>query len=218
MRFLFDDGIVVVKVREGIVGMEVDDVSPKLQERLGTEGTLGLLALFETSRKEWTDDVTATAVERIERRIMEESAAARVNLGHTEAKLRTDIGDMGAKLRVEVAELGSALRVEIAELGSALRAEMAQHTATLRTEMAELGSTLRRDMADFARRDELAALRYEMRADNEAVRNDVAQLGTDLRREMSDLRFSVVKWNFVFWTGQLLVTAALMGVFLQAVR
>ena len=50
------------------------------------------------------------------------------------------------------------------------------------------------------------------------MRNEISHLGTDLRREMSELRFSVIKWNFVFWTGQLLVTAALMGVFLQAVR
>ena len=198
--------------------MEVDDMSPALQERLGVQGTAGLLALLQTARKEWTDEVTATAVERIERRITEEGGTARVHLGHVEAKLRTGIGQLGAALRVEMAGLGAALRTEMSELGAALRTDMSALGAALRTEMSELASGLRRELTDFARRDELAALRQEMHADNEAIRKDVAQLGTDLRREMSDLRFSVVKWNFVFWTGQLLVTAALLGVFLQATQ
>jgi hypothetical protein len=169
--------------------MEVDDVSPALQQRLGAEGTAGLLASLETAREEWADDVTATAVDRIDRRIADESATYRVSLGAVEATLGTEIGNLGAALRVE----------------------MAERTAALRTDMAELRASMRVEVGGLA-------TRAELHEEVTSVRAEIAQLGTDLRREMSELRFSVVKWNFVFWTGQLLATAALMSVFLQAVR
>jgi hypothetical protein len=176
---------------EGIDKMEAEDVPPALRERLGTEGTAGLIALFEIARQEWTDDVISSAVERIEHRIAEEGATARVNLGYVEATLKTEIGQSEARLRTEIGLTEAKLRTEIGALGASLRVEMADQKSALCAERSELQS---------------------------ALRGEMAALGTDLRRDMSDLRFSVIKWNFVFWTGQLLVTAALLGLFLQALR
>jgi hypothetical protein len=47
--------------------MELEDVSPALRERLGPDATVGLLALLESSREDWAQDVTNQAVERFER-------------------------------------------------------------------------------------------------------------------------------------------------------
>lgn len=96
--------------------MEVADVPPALRERLGPNGTAGLLGLFATAHQEWTADVTTAAVERFERRLTEEAANWRVALAQTEAALRLEMRDGDARLREKMRELGSDLRSEMASL------------------------------------------------------------------------------------------------------
>lgn len=50
-----------------------------LGERLGREGTEGLLELIESSRQEWTEHVLTLAEARFERRLTEEISALRVD-------------------------------------------------------------------------------------------------------------------------------------------
>lgn len=87
--------------------MEVERVAPALRERLGVQGTAGLVSLLEAAQQDWTADVT-TAAERFERRLTDETAGLRVALAHTEGILRQEI----AGLRTEMHNFGAALRQE----------------------------------------------------------------------------------------------------------
>jgi hypothetical protein len=83
--------------------MEVADTEPALQERLGAEGTAALVHLFNVARQEWAADVTTTAVERFERRLLEEVGTLRADIRNIEGNLRLDLTREFAALRQEIA-------------------------------------------------------------------------------------------------------------------
>jgi hypothetical protein len=164
--------------------MEVSDVAPALRERLGSEATVGLLALFETARQAWTADVTSAAAERFERRLAEEMAAVRVAMAQTEG----------------------AVRQQIVEGDAALRQEMSALAATLRQEMSALAGTLRQEINAQG-----VALRQEIRDQGVGLRHEISTL----RQEHLASRFELVKWCFVFWVGQVIAIAAIVGLMLR---
>lgn len=90
-------------------------VPPALHERLGDEGTFGLLQFFGDSRKEWSAEVIGVVGDRFERRLIEETS----------------------KLRVDMTQGFAAVRQEMAQGFAALRQEMAANTAALRQDMAD---------------------------------------------------------------------------------
>ena len=96
---------------------------------------------------------------------------------------------------------------------SQLRVEMVQGDAALRQEMSELGANLRREMADLG-----GDLRGEIAELGGNLRREMAELGGGLRQEISAGRFELLKWCFVFWIGQVVAVAAILGVMLRFVR
>jgi len=119
--FCPDDGIVVVEVEKGDVQMDSSSVPSALQERLGAEATNGLVRLFNTAQAEWTANVVNLAVERFERRLVEEIAGVRVEMARSEARLLEEITRQCATLRQEIGQQGQ----ETARLGAELRQETA---------------------------------------------------------------------------------------------
>jgi hypothetical protein len=105
-------------------------------------------------------------------------------------------------LRVEMAQQGADLRQEMAQLGAALRQEMGQLGVDLRQEMGRLGVDLRQEMGRLG-----VDLRQEM-----------GQLGVGLRADVSAGRVEMVKWLFLFWVGQVIAMAGIMGALLRALR
>ena len=85
-----------------------------LRERLGSEGTDDLVWLFNTARIEWTGEIVNLAVERFERRLVEEISSLRVEMARGHATLREELARESATLREALAQQGAALRVEIA--------------------------------------------------------------------------------------------------------
>jgi len=134
--------------------MEVTEVSPALRERLGADATVGLLALLETSRQEWSAadaeasaaeaEVMSQAVERFEQQLTQQLGELRVEIRAIDASLREEI----SLLRTEMREGDAALRTEIREGDAALRLELRDTGVTLVREIAALGATLRKEMAD----------------------------------------------------------------------
>src|SRR5687767_12265273 len=116
--------------------MEVSDVPPALRERLGVEATTGLLELFKTAHDECMTDVTATVVDRFERRLTEEANGLRAALAQSTEALRLEI----AGLRTEMHDGDSALRLEMRDADNTLRLEMRELGASLRGEVSDLGS------------------------------------------------------------------------------
>jgi hypothetical protein len=86
-------------------------------------------------------------------------------------------------------------------------------------------------------RQEISAIRAEMatRTETEAIRQDIAVLRTDmvsrkdlidlrqdmsagfmrLERELANTRVDMIKWSFMFWTGQCLAILGFLFVFLR---
>ena len=71
--------------------MPTDGVSTALRDRLGREGTLGLVELLESEETAWRDRVLSIAAERYERRLAEEMAGLRVALVREIYGLRSEI-------------------------------------------------------------------------------------------------------------------------------
>jgi predicted solute-binding protein len=167
--------------------MDAQTVPPSLRERLGADATLGLAEVFDSARSEWVADVTELTADRFERRLTEE------------------IGG----LRVEIVEQGASLRQELADL----RRDMTAGDAALRLEMTAGHAALRQEMAAGH-----AALRQEVNSGDTALREATAGVLreiSDLRLDMTTMRFELLKWSFVFWVGQVLAVAAILGLFLR---
>jgi len=73
-------------------------------------------------------------------------------------------------------------------------------------------------------RQALAVLRSEMatRAETHAIREDVTTLRQEmnagfsrLERQITESRVDILKWSFLFWTGQCFVIAGFLLVFLR---
>ena len=82
--------------------MAVGRVPQAVAERLGKEGTEGLLTLLASAKAEWKDDVVTTAVERFERRLTTEISSLRVDMTREIAALRQDFTRDLSSVRVEL--------------------------------------------------------------------------------------------------------------------
>jgi hypothetical protein len=79
---------------------------------------------------------------------------------------------------------------------------LVDEVAGVRVQIAQTEAVLRRDMAETG-----AANRVE-----------TAQMGAGIRQEIAASRVELLKWCFLFWIGQVVATASLMGVMLRTIR
>ena len=87
------------EVKKGDVDMLASDVPPPLRQRLGTDGTDGLVGLLERTREESVTAAISACTDRFERRLIETSAALRLEM----AGLRQETHDGFAAVRQELA-------------------------------------------------------------------------------------------------------------------
>jgi hypothetical protein len=50
------------------------------------------------------------------------------------------------------------------------------------------------------------------------VNEEISRFRLEMIERMSELRFDLLKWNFLFWIGQLAAMTAILGVMLRDVR
>jgi len=108
------------------------------RERLGPEGTAGLVDLFHHAHRDWTTEVLGLVGDRFERRLIEEASAIRREMTAGFAALRGDMTEGFAAVRGEMRAESAALRREMSEGLAAVRVEMAQGATVIRQEMAAL--------------------------------------------------------------------------------
>jgi hypothetical protein len=171
--------------------MDIERVPAALQERLGIEATSGLLQLLDHTHREWRDDVIAASSDRFERRLVEEIAAVRIQIAQVEASIRRDMGEMGASIRRDMAAMDARIRQDMATMGADIRQDMATMGADIRQDMATMGASIRQDMAT---------------------------MGASVRGDMASGRVELFKWCFLFWIGQVVAMAGIMGVMLRVFR
>jgi hypothetical protein len=111
--------------------MDVGDVPVALAERLGTEATGGLVRLFNAAREsledvrgEWSEQVLSLAVERFERRLVEETSKLRVEMAQGFGGLRQEMSSLEGRLRQEMGGLEGRLRQEMGGLEGRLHKEI----------------------------------------------------------------------------------------------
>ena len=63
----------------------------QLAERLGSDGTQGLVTLLESTRTEWSDEVLTAAADRFERRLGTEMSALRLEMSRDLSALRVEL-------------------------------------------------------------------------------------------------------------------------------
>ena len=104
--------------------MDPNAVPTALRERLGAEGTNGLVQLLETARGEWSADVVTLSVERFERRLVQELSALRVEVARGQAAIHEALVRECAALRVEIAGVCTELKSDMQEGFAAARREI----------------------------------------------------------------------------------------------
>jgi hypothetical protein len=93
--------------------MDVANVPDALAERLGHEGTRGLIEWSSATHEEWKDDVLTTAVGRFEVRLTTEISALRVDMTRELSSLREEVGREISLLRRDMTRDLSDTRFEI---------------------------------------------------------------------------------------------------------
>ena len=73
-------------------------VPAALRARLGDDATFGLIEVFDSERKDWSDQVLTAAADRFERRLSEEISTLRVELHDGLLSVRQEL----ATTRVEM--------------------------------------------------------------------------------------------------------------------
>jgi hypothetical protein len=182
--------------------VEIDSVPPALRTQLGERAPAGLLEVLARSYEAMREPVIAACTERFERRLIEEISGVRVQLADVDSGLRHETSQMGGHLRQEMMELRAGLRQEMSELRTELRGDTTRLRFEIRQEIAHLGAELRQEISQLG-----AQFRCE----------HAASL-TALRQEIAAGRFELLKWNFMFWAGQVLAVGGLIGVMLRFAR
>jgi hypothetical protein len=161
-----------------------------LREKLGDEAIGGLQIFVDDAGRKWKEEMLTIAAERFSHRLTAEIGA-----------LRLDMAKEFAAVRVETAREFGAVRAEMAAMRTELHTEMADMRTELHTEMADMRTELRTEMAD---------MRTELRT-------ELADMGAGLRTEMAATRFSILKWAFLFWIGQVAAMTGIMALLLRTI-
>ena len=83
--------------------MQVNSLPPALRERLGSEGTGGLLHVLDIAERDWSDKVLTLAGERFERRLAENTSSLRTDMGHLEVRLLEHLSQIEVRVLREIA-------------------------------------------------------------------------------------------------------------------
>lgn len=105
--------------------MDIHAVPPTLRDRLGPEATGDLLHLLDLVDTERREGLITGCTDRFERRLVEEVADLRVQIGNVDSSIRQDMTRLGAGLRQEMAQMGAELRQEMALMRGDLMRQMA---------------------------------------------------------------------------------------------
>jgi len=79
---------------------------------------------------------------------------------------------------------------------------LVEEIASVRLQIAQVEASIRQDMTEMGA----------------SIRQDMTQMGADLRQEMASGRVDLLKWCFLFWIGQVVAVAGVMGMLLRMFR
>jgi len=103
-------------------------------------------------------------------------------------------------------------------LGHEATAELAALLAQARKEWEADVISVAGDRFDRRLVEETSKLRVEMAQGLAALRTEMAAGHASLRQAIADQKFEILKWVFVFWTGQFFVSATFVLMVVRALR
>ena len=107
-----------------------------------------------------------------------------------------------AAVRVQMAQVEASIRRDMREMGASIRRDMAAMDARIHQDMATTGADIRQDMATMGA----------------SIRQDMVTMGAGIREDMASGRVELFKWCFLFWIGQVVAVAGVMGMMLRVFR
>ena len=122
--------------------METAGVPGALRERLGEEGTFGLVDLLDRTGRAWKVEVLETAGDRFARALAEESARIRTLIAEQGARLEARLAEQGARFDARLAEHGARLEAALAEQGARFDGRLAGQAAQFDGRLADLRAEL----------------------------------------------------------------------------
>ena len=90
---------------------------------------------------------------------------------------------------------------------------LTQESAAIRLEIAGVRQEIAREVG--ALRQEIAMEAAALRQENAALRAEMERRFDELKATMADWRTDIIKWSFLFWTGQVLTTIGFLLVILR---
>jgi len=87
---------------------------------------------------------------------------------------------------------------------------LTQESGATRREIA----AVRQEIA--AVRQEVDSVRQELRHETSAIRREMSEGFAQVHQKIADARADVIKWSFLFWTGQSLTTAGILLAILRS--
>lgn len=93
--------------------MSIISIPKPLREKLGEDGTEGLIEVLNRHEEQTKDSVTETAADRFERRLTEESSRLDKRITEEVSGLRVEIFNTEKRLDNRITEVDAGLRVEI---------------------------------------------------------------------------------------------------------
>ena len=164
------------------------------------------LKIYEAFREygEEKARILAEAFEELEKRYPQIlDMATKKDLTETELKLTKEI----EQVRKEMKEMELRLQGEIEQVRLEVE-EVRLEVEQVRKEMKELELRLQGEIERV--RKEMKEVELRLQKEIEQVRLEVEQV----RREISETKASLVKWMFLFWTGQIIAFAGLLKLML----
>ena len=115
-------------------------------------------------------------------------------------------------------EEASAVRLDVVRGNAALRHEVGELRLELRLGFADVRQDLRQEVTRLHQElhHEVTGLRQELHHEVAGLRQELRQGTAELRQEMAANKFDLLKWSFVFWIGQVLAIAGIIGALLRA--
>lgn len=107
-----------------------------------------------------------------------------------------------ALLRVLDVSHGEERTTVIAACTDRFERRLVEEISSVRLQLTQVEASLRKDMTEMGA----------------SIRQDMAEMGATIRQDMATNRVELLKWSFLFWVGQVVAVAAIMGTMLRLFR
>ncbi len=196
--------------------MTVIAIPKALRERLGEEGSQGLVDIISAIDERAREDSLRLLSERFERRLSDELGKVNERITGLDEKITNLEERFERRLSEEIGKVNERLTLEIGKINERITAEIGKLDERITIEMGKVNGRITSLEERFERRlsEEIGKVNERITVEIGKVNERItAEIG-GLRQDMERFRSELIKWMFIFWVGQIAVIGGLIvGVF-----